>query len=160
MAVAAYDYDDMDPFFRDLGELQSKLMLLEYWLRTFLFHDARLAFMQDFDSISAGDLIDKNPFTSGESLGPLVDKYNAVVRLKDASLVVNADVVDLRDWLAHGRLYRRSVKSQPRLLKFSRKPDKATGKVRVEIAETLDPAKLEAWKIYVSMAMDQVQRAL
>jgi hypothetical protein len=156
---ADYDFDDMDPFFRDLGELQAKFMSLEYALRSFLFRDAGLPFMRDLDSISVGDLIDENPFTNRDSLGPLIDKYNAVVRPKDPSLVIDRSVVDLRDALAHGRIYRKSVKSQPRLLKFSKKLDKATGKVRTETVETLDPATLQKWNTYLFMAVDKVQRS-
>jgi hypothetical protein len=157
--AAEYDFDDMDPFFRNLGELQSKFMSLEYWLRTFLFRHAGLPSMQDFDSISVGDLIEENPFTSRESLRPLIEKYNKVIRLKDPSLVIHRGVVDLRDSLAHGRIYRKSVKSQPRLLKFSNNLDKATGKVRAETVETLDPATLHRWNTYLFMAVHKVQRA-
>jgi hypothetical protein len=159
MPAAAYDFEDMDPFFRDLGELQAKLLSLEYLLRTFLFRHAGLPFMQDFDSISVGDVIDANPFTNYDQLGALIDKYNKAVQPKDASLMIHPDIVDIRHALAHGRLYRKSKESQPRLLKFS-DVDKATGKVEATMVQTLDPAKLQAWRIYLSMMERRVFDAL
>ena len=153
-----YDFHNMDPFFRDLGDLQAKFLSLEYHLRTFLFHHSGLPFMQDFDSIVAGDFIEENPFTNWDTLGALIDKYNQAVLRKNASLVIDRGVVDIRDALAHGRFYRRSVKSQPRLLKFSR-PDKATGKVRAETVVTLEPATLTKWNAYLFMLVRKVQDA-
>ena len=159
MPAAEYAFEDMDPFFRDLGEVQSKLMSLEYLLRTFLFRDAGLPFMQGFDSISVGDVIDANPFTNYDTLKVLIRKYNDAVRLKDAALVVHPSVVDIRDALAHGRVYWKSKESQPRLLKFS-PVDDATGKVQTRTAVTLAPAKLEAWRTYISMMERRVFDAL
>lgn len=159
MPAAAYDFDNMDAFFTALGELQSKFMSLEYWLRTFLFRHERWPFMRGLDSISVGDIVEANPFTNYDPLGVLISKYNGVIRLQDASLVIDRNVVDVRDALAHGRIYWKTVKSQPRLLKFS-KPDKVTGKYRAQTVETLDPAKLAQWNYCLSVAMKRLGKAL
>jgi len=154
-----YDFYNMDPFFRDLGDLQSKFLSLEFYLRTFLFQHGGTPAMQNFDSISVGDLVDENAFTSWDSLGILIDKYNQVVQRKDPALVISRGVVEIRDALAHGRVYRRSVKDPPRLLKFSR-VDKTTQKVKTEFAETLTPPTLSKWNLFMFMTLHKVQESL
>lgn len=146
MKADGYDYGDMDPFFRDLGELQAKLLSLEYWLRTFLFRHARLPFMPGLDSIAVGDVIEENPFTNYDQLSALIDKYNEAVRPQHEALVIDPRVIEIRHALAHGRIHRKSKESQPLLLKFS-KPEK--GRVYAETVVTLDPVKLRSWRIYL-----------
>ncbi|HVZ86438.1 MAG TPA: hypothetical protein VHG72_05690 [Polyangia bacterium] len=53
MPATAYDLEDMDPFFRDLGDLQAKFMSLEHDLRTFLFLHSGRPFMQDMESVAS-----------------------------------------------------------------------------------------------------------
>jgi len=159
MSAAAYDFNNMDPFFRDLGDLQAKFMSLEYNLRTFLFLHSGRPFMQDMESVAVGDSFEENEFTNYDTLPKLVAKYNDVVRLKNAALVIHPSIVEIRDALAHGRLYRRFADRQSRLLKFS-KPDKATGRVRAETVETLDPATLLRWNTFMFKASRQVWEAL
>lgn len=155
--TGGYDFYDMDPFFRDMGALQTKFFTLEYELRTFLFRNEDLPFMRDFDSIAEGDELDANPFTNRDSLGPLIDKYNAVVKHRDPELVVDRRVVDIRDAIAHGRVYRRSVEGQLRLLKFSKVGK--DGKVRAEFVETLDRAALGKWNMFLFMTVKRVRDA-
>jgi hypothetical protein len=150
-----YDFYNMGPFFRDLGNLQTKFLILEYDLRTFLFNRSGKPFIQDFDTISVGDFVDENPFTNRDSLGTLIDKYNVIVK-NAPSAVIHRNIVKIRDALAHGRVYRRSVESQLRLLKFSQ-VDKATGKVETDFAETLDPPTLGRWNAYMFMTIRKVE---
>jgi hypothetical protein len=148
----------MDPFFRDLGNLQAKFLILESNIRMFLFHQGRWPFMQAFDTIKVGDLVEANPFTKWSNLPALIDEYNEAVQ-HDPERVVEGDyIVEVRNALAHGRIYRRSVESQPMLYKFSKKPDK--GKLRTEVVETLDPLKLAGWNGNLFMAIRRVEEAL
>lgn len=154
---SGYDFHNMDPFFRDVGDLRTKFLILEYKLRTFLFKKSGMPFMQDFDTISEGDFVDENPFTNWDTLGTLIDKYNAIVE-SNQSLVIDRSIVRIRDALAHGRIYRRSVESQPRLLKFSQ-VNKTTGKVQTEFAETLDPPTIGKWNLFMFMTIRKVEDA-
>jgi hypothetical protein len=155
-----YDFYDMDPFFRDLGNLHTKFLVLESHIRTFLHHHQRLPFLaQDFETIAVGDLLEENPFTKWSHLGSLIDEYNAAVQ-NDPERVVERDyIVEVRNALAHGRIYRRSVESQPRLLKFST-PDRDTRQVLTEFAETLNPMLLAKWNAIMFMANRRVEEAL
>ncbi len=149
----------MEQFFRDLGDLKAKFLSLEYWLRTFLFRHEGHPFMRDLDTLKVGDPVDPNPFTNGDALDKLVTKYNDIIRKKNPALVIDPVIIKIRDALAHGRIYRKNLESHPRLLKFSRWPDKA-GKYRAETVETLDATTLGFWNARLFMVLAQVDAAL
>jgi hypothetical protein len=148
--VAEYSTDEM---LADLGRLVGHLQSLEFFLRTFLFIDQGLPFMKDMDAVVVGETLDENPMTDWRQLKQLVKDYNAVVEPKAPALVVLPIVADIRDALAHGRVYARKAGAPARLLRFSKPKN---GKVQVENADTLDRKTLGKWSVTVFAMLDRV----
>ena len=70
-------------------------------------------------------MVELNAFTNGDDLAQTLEKYN-----KRAPLDYRIDIspiVNLRDTLAHGRMFGYGSMKSLRLLKFSRKPKKWEG---------------------------------
>ena len=67
--------------------------------------------------LQVGQWVDLNPFNSSESLRPVVNDYNKLVSRYDIGLKVDIErIVDLRDSLAHGRLFSFEQSSIPMVL--------------------------------------------
>jgi hypothetical protein len=69
--------------------------------------------------MAVGDTVAETPLTDWSSLGVLIDRYNAAMGPK-SSLRVSRTVVDLRDALAHGRMFMASMQDVPILIKFEK----------------------------------------
>jgi len=121
-----------------LGRLVGNLQSLEFLLRLFLQKQpsARplgMAPGKDVYSYPVGSWLPENDLTSYDSLGQLIDKYNAQPHVTQ----VDRSIVEVRDALAHGRVSGTDDSTQPlRLMKFSRP---CAGRVRVEYNEELSP---------------------
>jgi hypothetical protein len=57
------------------------------------------------DELQAGQTVEENAFTSYDTLGQLITKYNGAVKASAPELQVDPDLSDLRDLLAHGRMF-------------------------------------------------------
>ncbi len=131
---------NLGEFVRGLGTVLGNLLSLELMLREFLFHEAGEVPYVNLDLVNIGDVVPENALTDYSTLGRLIDRYNAIVVLRDVTLTINKDdVLSLRDALAHGRVYGQTPAPPLRLLKFS---DPKKGPIKVEFAETLDPTWL------------------
>jgi hypothetical protein len=91
-----------------LGKLVGNLQSLECLLRTYLLALARKGVTAapgpDYWSLKAGDVVPVNEFTNYDTLGTLIDKYNADIGTRDPSLAIDPKIVEIRDLLAHGRV--------------------------------------------------------
>jgi hypothetical protein len=118
-----------------LGKLLANITSLEFAIRAVLYHqmvrpDQRVPVATRFTSLKEGEEIEESPLTSWDSLGQLIAEYN---RLNPAS-AIPADLKDVRDAFAHGRILADNPTMPLTLVRFSRP---VAGKVRVEKVETL-----------------------
>lgn len=119
-------------------------------LRKFLaVRDPRLALHgeQSFDALVIGDVVGETPFTDYASLGSLIGQFNKLVPDQRR---IDPKLVDLRDALAHGRVWSLDGNFPLRLLKFD-KP--SNGTVRVTWATTLTEEWLHEQRDLVLDAM-------
>ncbi len=92
-----------------LGRLVQNLLRLEVCIRTFLARSQAGAtsgnwVFTDFDA-KAGDAVQLCAYTDYDTLGQLIDRYNAIAEANGTPQVPTG-IVELRDALAHGRLVR------------------------------------------------------
>lgn len=137
-----------------LGGLIGNFQSLEFLLRAFLHKqpNARplgLPYGTDIYLSPVGTALAENDFTSYDTLGQLIDKFNAVAA---AGNLPNVDrtLVDIRDALAHGRVSASGEDEQLRLIKFGRP---SNGQVRVEFNVEMSDAWLIEQKRKVFEAM-------
>lgn len=146
-----------------LGKLIGNFQSLETVLRVFLDKmsastSPRLPQGKTYFGLRAGEEVPVNAFTNFDTLGQLVEKYNAVVRAKDSSLLVDAGVVAVRDLLAHGRIAADSPdETRLTVIKFDR-PLNAT--VRVTDSAMMTNQWCQERIDLVRMQLEKVARAL
>ncbi len=120
----------------NLGKLTGNLLTIEMAARMAIVkhddHAASCVFTQ-LPQIREGDLVECNAYTNSNDLRQTLQKYNKQVH-EDYNVDVTA-IVNLRDALAHGRMFGYGDKQNLMLLKFNRK--KHDGKVLVELAQEM-----------------------
>lgn len=150
-------------FAERLGSIKANLLSLEFLLRVFLFNsEGKVSGGScrpiSLHSLEAGQLAPVNALTNYDSLGQLIDKFNHFVKQNSAEeLCINkAQLVDLRDALAHGRAFTDRPAPPFRLLKFA----KPRGE-KVEV--TFSALMTKEWFVnqagYILQAMKSVQEA-
>jgi len=112
-----------------LGKTLANLQSLEFLLRLFLHNTQPNPAWLDkgLDEMVVGDVVAETPLTDWSSLAVLIDRYNAAVEQRPP-LRVSKSVVDLRDAIAHGRMFMTDIAATPIMIKFE-KP--ASGRTRV-----------------------------
>ena len=128
----------LDEHARHLGGLIANLHSLEFILRAFLqkspsARPTNLSQGTDIYVLPVGTELAESEFTSYDSLGTLIDKFNALARQKGLQ-EINKSIVDIRDAFAHGRVSAPVVSDQLRLIKFSKPKN---GKVKIIFNEVL-----------------------
>ena len=144
----------------DLGGLVLLLHSFEFAIRLFLFHEAGAEPHVDLDEVSIGKAVPINALTDYRQLRALLGSYNDAVRSRDPGLVISsaADIISLRDALAHGRVYGRVFEPPFRLVKFS--PQRPDGTVTMTFDATMDRPWFVAQRKLVRNAIEQVARAM
>ncbi len=109
----------------NLGRLITNLHSLEVSIRDFLFTndfglEAATVHVQSLRELKIGQSVSENHFTNYNSLRTLIVKYNEQVSTFASELIVDDDIVNLRDALAHGRVFSFEPSSPSILLKFSK----------------------------------------
>ena len=116
-----------------LGRLWSNLLSLELVMRLCILRKrGQEASMPKLDNLREGDIVKESALTGYDSLGKVIDKFNAEFK-KESWIKEKDKIVRLRDALAHGRF----LSPMPSPMKFYKfgKPEK--GKVRVELIEEM-----------------------
>ena len=105
-----------------LGKTLANLQSLEFLLRLFLHntqHPEPKWLEKGPTEMVVGDIVAETPLTDWSSLGVLIDRYNGAVG-EQSPLKVSRSVVDLRDALAHGRMFMPSMDEPPVLIRFEK----------------------------------------
>ena len=137
---------DMLNYPTNLGRLEVNLRSLEVVIRIFLLtneigHKETTKFLQSLRTLKMDQEVEINQFTSYDPLNKLIEKYNEIVSKLYSELIINTDIIKLRDALAHGRAF--YLEQSPPyttmlLLKFSDpNKNKTTLKPKVEISDVM-----------------------
>jgi len=133
---------DEEKHVRAVGALIVNLQSLEFLLRGFLStvydSDAKgliPGMPPNLTTLHVGQSVPENYITNYDNLVQLIEKYNAFLTKKDISLLLDKQLVTLRDALAHGRVFQEQSRTKFQLLKFDRP---ANGQVQVVFSETMD----------------------
>jgi len=124
-----------------LGRLITNLHTLETTIRDFLLTASEglkssTKHAQNLRNLRIGQSVPLNPFTSYDDLRTLIIKYTKFVKTTADELIVDENIVNLRDAIAHGRVFAFEPSYPLVLLKFS-KPK--SGQVKVEFNATMTP---------------------
>jgi len=111
----------------NLGKLLVNFQSLEFVLRAFTWENEK-GTRQDVSShtelklnkLEEGDRVAENAFTNYDSLNVLIDKYNQNPKILSTGLTIDKSVVDIRDAIAHGRVFGDTPHPPMTLLKFSK----------------------------------------
>jgi hypothetical protein len=105
-----------------------------------------------------GQIVPMDSFSVHDSLNGLVRKFNSIVGSAHRELTVDPAVIELRDALAHGRVWSEKSGAPVQLLRFT-KP--TPGKVTISIthADTVDEAWLDAQGTRVALETEKVAKA-
>ena len=151
----------LDEHVNHLGGLVGNLQSLEFALRIFLNRqpDARpigMPYGTDIYYTPVGSTLPENDLTSYDSLGELIAKFNSVANAKGTK-TIDANIVELRDALAHGRVSSALANEHMRLLKFDRPKG---GAVRVVFNQEMNSDWFKGQKTRVYEAIMTVKASL
>jgi hypothetical protein len=139
-----------------LGKLLGNLQSLEAVLRVYLVKIGdksrpRKTIQHSYWNLRVGDVIEVDEFSNYDSLGKLIRKFNDDIRARDTSLLIDRDMVEIRDVLAHGRIAgEREDTVTLKIVKFG-PPSK--GKVIVVFSALMD----DAWFAqYIPLSHEQI----
>jgi hypothetical protein len=115
----------------NLGKLIVNFHSLEFMLRNYLQKNSSKSigtpYGVSFYTYPVDTELPENEITNYDSLGQLINKFNAIMRAKKQE-ELDYSLVEIRDALAHGRISAQNPETELQLIKFS-KP--INGKVKV-----------------------------
>lgn len=144
-----------------LGTLVTDLLTLEFLLRLFLYETRsrrEISFVrgQNLSGLRVGKVLPENAVTDYDSLGELICRFNVTAPKQTAGAKIAEDLVNLRNALAHGRLFVHKTGLSLQLVKFT-KPHKR--KVKVELAARLTLAWFAKQSACVRAEIEKVRAA-
>jgi hypothetical protein len=114
------------------GKLLVNFQSLEFLIRCFLCEE----YKEPIEIPEPGaKRVRETHLTNFDSLGTLIDKYNALVSINHPDYVIDRSIVDIRDGLAHGRVIAKVPNPPLRIFKFN-KP--SNGFVNLTFDQMLD----------------------
>ena len=93
--------------------------------------------------LRVGQMVPKATYSAYDSLNGLLKSFNAVVKENHANLALSPALIELRDALAHGRVWSETLQPPLQLLKFSKPLPNSVG-ISVLQADVIDEAWLQA----------------
>lgn len=124
-----------------VGAIVANLQSLEFALRLVLAASEPHAGVKlDLDRLRVGNRVPESPLTNYDTLGQVIEKVNRCFVARGVADKVDASVVEIRDALAHGRVFALRPDGPYRLVKFA-KP--VNGAVEVASVAELTAARLD-----------------
>lgn len=121
---------------RSLGTLVNNIQTLEFSLRSCLFKDEitkGISKQLNTLELVKGEIVPNNALTNWDTLRDLIQKYNELPISKD--LTIDENLVDIRDAIAHGRVFSSTPNGINQLLRFQ-KPNNNGVEVEFSVAMT------------------------
>lgn len=143
-----------------IGKIIVNLHSLEFALRTFLWNHEDPVGLTNWHiampQLQVGQTVPVNALSNFDTLGKLIEKFNEIMQKTDSTLSVDQTIVDLRDALAHGRIWAEVPQPPMQLVKF----DKPNGsETTVTHAELIDSIWLDSQKTRVWNEIEKVRKA-
>lgn len=129
---------NLDNYANSIGKVIVNFHGLELSLRGYLCeskHSLKMPPLEVLIESPIGTIFEINGFTSYDSLRVLITKFNMEMEEKGRA-GIDASLVDLRDALAHGRVFKLEGEDCMRIVKFS-KPDRKGANVAIEFNEVM-----------------------
>jgi len=150
----------MEDYVTSLGKLIGNLHSLEMALRAHLGgldESATQPFSPiQLENLHPGIQLPENAFTNFDSLAKLIRKFNCSLSPNQLHLAVETGLVDLRDAIAHGRVFAKRAASPMFLIKFTRPKE---GRVEVAFAAKLTPNWLMRQRKRVARSIQNIRAA-
>jgi hypothetical protein len=157
----------------NVGKLVVNLQSLEFALRAFLYEITKRTRQNassyeelKLDKLKEGDIVEGNAFTNYDDLRTLIIKYNNNPKISSAGFTINETIVDIRDAIAHGRVFGITPKPPMTLLKFSKpfgEPPNKQVEVKFSVLLTREwfneqLPKVQSAALVVAKALDMLQK--
>lgn len=152
----------------NMGKLLVNFQSLEFALRAFIWESEKDT-RQDVSSytelklnkLKEGDEVTENAFTNYDTLRELIDKYNQNPKISSTGLTIDKALVDIRNAIAHGRVFGDTPHPPMTLLKFS-KPENKRVEVTFSIQLTQEwfnkqLSRVQSAVLTVASALKQLQ---
>ena len=143
----------------NLGGLLGNLHTLEFAIRLCLAQQpgspARDLYTDEFRDAPVGTAIPDSDMSNFLTLGQLIKKFNGLFRQSGSA--IDPSIVDLRDVLAHGRVFAGPDDSHFRIIKFDRP---SNGSVRVSYNQIMTEDWFTESKRRVRAAIETVVRRI
>jgi hypothetical protein len=85
----------------------------------------------ELTELTVGQWVSENPFTNYDTLNQLIYKVNDILKSRGLSERIDDSLIDLRDAIAHGRVFAPNPNGPYYILKFSKPND---GQTQVTVA--------------------------
>lgn len=147
----------------NLGKLLVNFQSLEFILRAFLYENNKNGNDRfKLDALKEGDILEENAFINYDSLGELINKYNNNPKISSKGLTIDKSIVEVRDAIAHGRVFGINPQPPMTLLKFD-KPIKRQVKVTFSVQLTKEwfdkqIPRVQKEVVIVAKALEMLQR--
>lgn len=142
----------------ELGELISNLHSLEFIIRLCLAQRprtvARDSYGDDFREKPVGSIVLESDLTDFASLGQLIARFNKCYGTVE-SLPIDPALIQLRDAIAHGRVFAGPQDTYMRIIKFDRPKG---GEARIAYNEVMSPEWFRDNRLRVCEAINTVVR--
>ena len=153
--------NDFVEYSETIGKIVANLQSLEFSLRLYLHNTqtgvSAAVLPKLLHELTVGEVVPETPLTDWSTLSALIDRFNRSVSKDRPELVVSKSVVEIRDALAHGRMWLPDMSAAPVLLKFE-KP--ASGSTRVTFLQVSSGEWLNNTIVQIHGEMIKVQAAL
>lgn len=139
---------------RSLGTLVNNIQALEFSLRSCLCKDEITKGISkqlpNLFNVVKGEIVPNNALTNWDNLRDLIQKYNKLPISK--GLTIDENLVDIRDAIAHGRVFSDSPDGINRLLRF-KKPKRNGVEVEFSVAMTEEWFTTQFLRFYDAVRM-------
>jgi hypothetical protein len=143
----------------NVGKILANLQALEFAIRLYLYAKKDppwAALHKPLNELQIGEPVAENAMTDWSSLAQLIDRYNAHTSKSNADLRVDPSVIEVRDVLAHSRVWLPDTDGIPLLLKFE-KP--ASGITKVSFMQFSSSEWLDKMILHTGNEIQKVQLA-
>lgn len=150
---------NIEEYTLSIGKIIVNLHSLEFALRTFLWNHENLVGPRNchiaIEQLQIGQTVPVNAFSNFDTLRMLIEKFNKIVHQTNSTLLVDPTIVDLRDALAHGRIWAETPQPPMQLVKFGKPSD---GKTTVTYVELINSAWLDSQIIRVKNEIEKIRK--
>ncbi len=150
---------DTKSYAESLGFLHTGFNSVDRNIRHFLYRHITgkdpLSF--EYNSLSKGDAVERNPLTERHTFGTLVSRYNAVAAPENQ---IDQRIVTVRNAVAHGRLFKDHSRTNAfRIVNFENH-ESDSNKMTVEYFIDINELYIRDATCLIALAIDRVKKSI